>query len=61
MFFFGEKNHGYIPNQSFEFSENEWVSEPVPELTSNGYLYLILQEPSPIGFNRALLRVCVEN
>jgi hypothetical protein len=30
VFFFWEKNRGYIPNQSFEFSENRGASEPVP-------------------------------
>ncbi len=44
--FFSQKNHGYIPNQSFEFSENRWASERIPELKTDGYLYLILQEPS---------------
>jgi hypothetical protein len=42
MVFLGEKNHGCIPNQSFEYSENWGASERIPELTTDGYLYLIL-------------------
>lgn len=38
-FFVLEKNHGYTPNPSFEFWENRWASERIPELTTDGYLY----------------------